>query len=270
MKKMPCVLSIAGSDCSGGAGIQADLKTMAAHGVYGMAVITAVTAQNTLGVARVMPVPPQMLEEQLRCVLDDIFPDAVKIGMLTDADAVRTVAGVLRAYSVKHVVIDPVMVSTSGVRLLEKEASKALITELFPLAEMITPNLPEAEALGRGFDTVQQEWNSFEAEKRIGYLAREIERKIPGREKPCILMKGGHLRDRADDYLWKDGRLVRYGAERIDNPNTHGTGCILSTAIACNLAGGLGAERSVKEAKEYLKGLLQKGLRIGHGNGPLI
>ncbi len=297
--KMPCVLSIAGSDCSGGAGIQADLKTMAAHGVYGMAAVTAVTAQNTLGVRCVQPVPDKLLEEQLACVFEDIMPDAVKIGMLTDERSVHTVAAALSRYQARHVVIDPVMVSTSGARLLGREAVQALTEVLFPLAEVITPNLPEARALGKDeapgdsawgqglrpdgtqAGTAEKAGQDREAGGEAGStqagtetmartLAARLAAQIPGRNKPWILVKGGHLEKSADDYLWREGRLIRYAGERIHNPNTHGTGCILSTAIACGLACGMDVEQSVGEAKEFLRALLQRGLRLGHGNGPLL
>ena len=276
--EMPCVLSIAGSDCSGGAGIQADLKTMAAHGVYGMAAVTAVTAQNTLGVRCVQPVPDKLLEEQLACVFEDIMPDAVKIGMLTDERSVHTVAAALSRYQARHVVIDPVMVSTSGARLLGREAVQALTEVLFPLAEVITPNLPEARALGKDEAPGDSAWGQgvrpdgtqAGTETMARTLAARLAAQIPGRNKPWILVKGGHLEKSADDYLWREGRLIRYAGERIHNPNTHGTGCILSTAIACGLACGMDVEQSVGEAKEFLRALLQRGLRLGHGNGPLL
>ena len=256
---MKTVLSIAGSDCSGGAGIQADLKTMAAHGIYGMSVITAVTAQNTTGVSGIHPVPPEFVEKQIDMVFQDIFPDAVKIGMLSDKGIIRAVAGRLAAWKPQRIVLDPVMISTSGSRLLEPEAEEALIRELLPLAAVITPNLAEGEALSG--KTIRSRKDMEEAAAVIAGL-------VPG-NRTGVLLKGGHLTDAADDLLYADGCCRWFPGERIDNPNTHGTGCTLSSAIACRLAEGCTLPESVRLAKEYVAGALKAGLDLGRGSGPL-
>ncbi|MCM1568474.1 MAG: bifunctional hydroxymethylpyrimidine kinase/phosphomethylpyrimidine kinase [Roseburia sp.] len=253
---MKAVLTIAGSDSSGGAGIQADLKTMAAHGVYGMSAIAALTAQNTTGVYGIMEVPPEFLSKQLDCIFTDIFPDAVKLGMLSDSELMRVTAVKLKAYKARHIVLDPVMVSTSGSLLMQKGAVEVLKEELFPLAELITPNIPEAEALA---DRKIQNAGDMEA------AAAEIWK----RWHCAVLCKGGHSRKEADDLLYRDGKAVWFKGERISNPNTHGTGCTLSSAIASNLALGYELETAVERAKEYLTGALADGLDLGKGSGPL-
>ncbi len=253
MKK---VLTIAGSDCSGGAGIQADLKTIAAHKLYGMSVITALTAQNTTGVYGVLEVTPAFVAAQLDAVFTDIFPDAVKIGMVSSEAIIEAIAERLAYYKAKNIVVDPVMVATSGSPLLSDGASGALRKRLFPLATLLTPNIPEAEALC-GF-SVENEADMMKAAEAIG---RE--------SGTAVLVKGGHLVNDAMDYLYTKEGGCWFRAERIDNPNTHGTGCTLSSAIACGLARGLSLAESIASAKEYLTGALRAGLDLGKGSGPL-
>lgn len=250
------ILSIAGSDCSGGAGIQADIKTAAAHGVYAMSAITALTAQNTLGVAGVAETSPEFLRLQLDCVFKDIPPDAVKIGMVANAELIAVIARALCDYEAKNIVADPVMISTSGSRLMAAEAVDTLKKRLFPLARLITPNIPEAEALcGTAIeDGAGMEAAALELEARYGC---------------AVLVKGGHGRNEANDLLCEKGGLYWFYGERIDSQNTHGTGCTLSTAIACNLAAGKSLRQSVEQAKAYLTGALRAGLDLGAGNGPV-
>ncbi|HIX77825.1 MAG TPA: bifunctional hydroxymethylpyrimidine kinase/phosphomethylpyrimidine kinase [Candidatus Fusicatenibacter merdavium] len=253
---MKTALTIAGSDSSGGAGIQADIKTMTVNGVYAMSVITALTAQNTTGVRSVMNVTPEFLEEQMDCVFTDLRPDAVKIGMLPSAELMRAVAGKLREYGAVRIVVDPVMVATSGSRLMEEDAVQVMKEELFPLADVITPNLPEAEVLsGR---TIVTEQEMEDAAAWIGQTCRT-----------AVLLKGGHQRNDANDLLYRDGSLRWFRGKRIMNTNTHGTGCTLSSAIAANLAKGFSLEESVERAKEYLSGALADQLDLGKGSGPV-
>jgi len=253
---MRTVLTIAGSDCSGGAGIQADLKTMAAYGVYGMSAITALTAQNTTGVYGIMECTPEFVANQLDCIFTDIVPDAVKIGMVSSAALIEVIAEKLEQYEARHVVVDPVMVSTSGSRLLAGDAAQCLMERFLPLAEVITPNIPEAELLTEM--TISSAEDMITAARRIG------------KDYPCaVLVKGGHQLNDANDLLYAGGRAEWFMGERIDNPNTHGTGCTLSSAIACGLAGGLTLQESVREAKEYLSEALRAGLDLGKGSGPL-
>ena len=250
------VLTIAGSDSSGGAGIQADIKTMLANGVYAMSAVTALTAQNTTGVYDIMEASPENLAAQLDAVFTDIFPDAVKIGMVSGKELIRVISEKLKSYQANHIVVDPVMVSTSGSKLLKEDAISALVEELFPLAEVITPNLPEAELLlGEKISTKQ------DMEQAVVRLEERFS--------VCVLLKGGHLSGGADDILTERGRVLWIPGEQVDNPNTHGTGCTLSSAIASGLAKGLSLEEAVKGAKEYLTGALQSGLSLGRGSGPL-
>lgn len=253
MKK---VLTIAGSDCSGGAGIQADIKTITAHKMYAMSVITALTAQNTTGVYGVLEASPEFVGQQLDCVFTDIFPDAVKIGMLSNPAIIEIVAAKLQAYGAKNIVVDPVMIATSGSRLICDEAIETLKTKLFPLAAIITPNIAEAESLcGINIDNTRQMLEAAEI------LAKTLD--------GYILVKGGHLKDCADDLLYHNGEAAWFCSAKIDNPNTHGTGCTLSTAIACNLAEGREMKTSVANAKEYITGALKSNLQLGKGSGPL-
>ena len=253
---MKTVLTIAGSDSSGGAGIQADLKTMTYLGVYGMSAVTALTAQNTTGVYGVLDATPEFVAQQLDCVFQDIRPDAVKIGMVSNADIIRAIADKLRQYGAEHIVVDPVMVATSGSSLIQDSALGALLEELFPLAEVITPNIPEAERLC-GF-AIERENDMLRAAEAIG-------RSIPG----GVLVKGGHREQDADDLLLFRGETHWYRARRVDNPNNHGSGCTLSSAIASFLAMGCGVPQAVGRAKAYITACMEAGLDLGAGSGPL-
>jgi len=253
MKK---VLTIAGSDCSGGAGIQADLKTMTAHKVYGMSVITALTAQNTTGVTSIMDVTPEFAGQQMDCIFTDIIPDAVKIGMVSNSGIIDTIVGKLTEYNVKNLVVDPVMISTSGSKLLSETAMDALVTKLLPMALLVTPNIPEAEAL----------WGMKISSKHDMEKAAEA---IFQKLNCAVLIKGGHLTESSDDLLYTEEKMIWITGRRIDNSNTHGTGCTLSSAIACSLANGCSLEQSVKNAKDYITGALNDQLNIGKGSGPL-
>lgn len=255
--KIKTVLSIAGSDPSGGAGIQADLKTIEAHGLYGMSVITALTAQNTMGVKDVFTVPADFYSVQLEEVLSDIFPDAVKIGMIPDENIMYSTYELLKKYHVKNIVIDTVMVSTSGKRLMEENAVKFYSDRFLSIADIITPNIPEAQLL----------WDKeISCESDMEAAAAYISHRIG----TSVLVKGGHLTGEAADILFHKGEISRYASERIENPNTHGTGCTLSSAIACGLAEGMTIPESVEQAKKYISGAISAGLDIGHGNGPLL
>jgi len=249
-------LTIAGSDSSGGAGIQADIKTMAAHGVYAMSVITALTAQNTTGVYGIMPVEADFVARQLDCVFQDIVPDAIKIGMVADAGVIEVIADRLVTYEAKNIVLDPVMVATSGSRLSTDSAVNALVERLFPIAAVITPNIPEAEYLcGVKIRT------AVDMEKAAIMLAE----KTGG----AVIVKGGHLTESADDLLYCDGSMSWLRSPRVENPNNHGTGCTLSSAIACGLAKGMDIQAAFTEAKKYITGALGAGLNLGKGSGPL-
>ena len=253
MKK---VLTIAGSDCSGGAGIQADIKTITVHKMYAMSAITALTAQNTTGVYGIFEASPEFVAKQLDCIFTDIRPDAVKIGMVSSSEIINVIADKLMEYKAENIVVDPVMVSTSGSRLLSDDAMNALLTRLLPLGTVITPNIPEAEAL----------WG-FEIKSRDDMLraASFISKSVSG----AILIKGGHLADDASDLLYLSGKALWFDGAKVDNPNTHGTGCTLSSAIACNLAAGYSLEKSVENAKAFITGALKAGIDLGHGSGPL-
>lgn len=253
MKK---VLTIAGSDCSGGAGIQADIKTMTAHKVYAASVITALTAQNTTGVYGVLDAGADFVGQQMDCVFKDIYPDAIKIGMVSNIETIQMIASKLKEYDAKNIVVDPVMVSTSGCDLMHPDAMETLMKVLLPMGDIITPNIPEAEKLC-GFEI-----KSVEDMKRA---AEMIGRNLSG----SVLIKGGHLTETADDLLYDCGEFIWYRGERVDNPNTHGTGCTLSSAIASNLALGYDVKTSVQNAKNYITGALKDGLDLGQGSGPL-
>lgn len=259
MKK---VLTIAGSDCSGGAGAQADIKTITAHRMYAESVLTALTAQNTTGVKEIMDVTPQFVAAQLDAVFTDIYPDAVKVGMVSNAAIITVIAFKLRKYKAKNIVVDPVMVSTAGSRLLKENAIAALSKELLPIADIITPNIPEAEVLcGKKIKSATE----------MGEAAKDIYKQIykdNGRE-GAVLIKGGHLTDAADDVLCDAKLTYTYHDQRVNNSNTHGTGCTLSSAIACNLAAGYSSFESVKYAKKYIKLALSAQLNLGSGSGPL-
>lgn len=253
MKK---VLTIAGSDCSGGAGIQADLKTMTAHKVYGMSVITALTAQNTTGVTSIMDVTPDFAGQQMDCIFTDIIPDAVKIGMVSNSGIIRVIAEKLEKYNARNLVVDPVMISTSGSKLLSEEAMDTLVSRLLPAACLITPNIPEAEALCNVKIT-----NKNDMEKAAEALFKQLN--------SAVLIKGGHLTETSDDLLCTREKMVWIQGKHIDNPNTHGTGCTLSSAIACSLAKGFSMEQSIRNAKAYITGALNAQLDLGKGSGPL-
>ena len=249
-------MSIAGSDCSGGAGIQADLKTISALGAYAATAITAITVQNTTGVRAIHPVPPVFVRGQIEAVMDDIRPDAIKIGMINDIEIVKVISACLHKYRPAYVIFDPVMVSTSGHRLMNKDAEETLQKELFPLAEVITPNIPEAEAL-----TGMQITDAASMENAA--------RALYGTFHVSVLLKGGHCINDANDLLYANGHSTWIHGERVDNPNTHGTGCTLSSAIASNLARGFSLEASVRRSKQYLTDALKSQMNLGHGSGPL-
>ena len=254
--KMKTALTIAGSDCSGGAGIQADLKTMTMNGVYAMSVITALTAQNTTGVRAIQESTPDFLKQQLDAIFEDIYPDAVKIGMVASSELIRVIADRLRYYEAKNIVVDPVMVATSGSVLMKNDAVQTLVGELLPIATLVTPNIPEAQVLsGLPIETKE---DMIAAAKQIGngYHC-------------AVLLKGGHSINDANDLLYSDGEIKWFEGKRIDNPNTHGTGCTLSSAIASNLAKGFSLAESVQRAKGYISGALAAMLDLGSGSGPM-
>ena len=253
---MRTALTIAGSDSSGGAGIQADIKTMTMNGVFAMSAVTALTAQNTTGVTDILEATPEFLAKELDAVFTDIFPDAVKIGMVSSAGLIEVIAEKLRQYKARHIVVDPVMVATSGSALLQSEAVDTLIRELLPLAELATPNIPEAEILSG-------------MEIRSAEDMVTAARAISGRCGCAVLCKGGHSLNDANDLLYSGGEARWFRGRRIDNPNTHGTGCTLSSAIAANLAKGFSLDDSVERAKAYLSGALADMLDLGHGRGPM-
>lgn len=253
---MKTALSIAGSDSSGGAGIQADLKTMTMNGVYAMTAITALTAQNTTGVQAIQETTPEFLGQQLDAVFTDIRPDAVKIGMVSSPELIHTIAQRLRLYKAENIVVDPVMVATSGARLIRPEAVDTLTRELLPLALVVTPNIPEAELLSSR--TIHTRADMEAAAKTIGQTYG-----------CAVLLKGGHRVQDANDLLYADGTLRWFEGKRIHNPNTHGTGCTLSSAIAANLAKGFSLPDSVARAKEYISGALAAMLDLGQGSGPM-
>lgn len=253
---MKVALTIAGSDCSGGAGIQADLKTMTTNGVFAESVITALTAQNTTGVFGVFESSPEFVTQQLDAVFTDIYPDAVKIGMVSSAPIIKAIAEGLKKYEAKNIVIDPVMVSTSGSKLLQDDAISTLEEVLFPLATLLTPNIPEAEILSN------IKINSAEDMTK----AAEI---IGKKYNAAVLLKGGHSINDANDLLYSKGEFKWFSGKRIDNPNTHGTGCTLSSAIASNLAKGMNLDEAVESAKAYISGALAAMLDLGKGSGPM-
>ena len=253
---MRTALTIAGSDSCGGAGIQADIKTMTMNGVYAMSAICALTAQNTLGVTAISEVSPEFLQAQLDAVFDDIPPDAVKIGMVSSGELIEVIADVLTHRHAKNIVLDPVMVSTSGSRLLQENAVSTLTEKLLPLSDAVTPNIPEAEILsGMKIKTAAD--------------MKCAARKIASECSCSVLLKGGHSINDANDLLLCEGSFIWFEGKRIDNPNTHGTGCTLSSAIAANLAKGFSLVESVTRAKNYISGALSAQLDLGHGSGPL-
>ncbi len=276
--KQKTVLTIAGSDPSGGAGIQADLKTMEAFDVYGMSVITALTAQNTLGVSAVMNVEPAFVEKQLEAVLSDIQPDAVKIGMLPDRNVMEVVCKALDKYKIKKVVLDPVLSSTSGTELSRNSDLEYMIKELFKRCTLITPNISEVEkiikSIGKDINSIDEDICSIE--KISSKEDMELAARIISDFCDCsVLIKGGHSSFAGDDssddllYLMPGSRRIWLTGKRIDNSNTHGTGCTLSSAIACGLAKGMTIEKAMSLAKDYITECISMGLDLGHGRGPL-
>lgn len=254
---MKTVLTIAGSDCSGGAGIQADIKTICMNGGYAMSVITALTAQNTMGVSDIYEVTPGFLQAQLKAVFDDIFPDAIKIGMVSDEKLIRVIADCLHEYKAKNIVLDPVMVATSGAKLIKDEAIATLTEYLMPLSSVITPNIPEAVILsGMAIESTED----MEKAAKVIY----------GKYGCSVLLKGGHSLNDANDLLYGENGAQWFIGKRLDNKNTHGTGCTLSSAIATNLAKGQDMNSAVEKAKDYISGALSAGLDLGHGSGPLM
>lgn len=254
--KIPRALTIAGSDSGGGAGIQADLKTFAALGVYGTSAVTALTAQNTVGVQGIVELEPEFVALQIRSVTADIGVDAVKTGMLSSAAIISAVAAELRAMQVDKLVVDPVMVAKSGDRLLRSDAVEAMITELFPLALVVTPNLHEAAALiGMAVESPEA---MYEAARRIKNLGAR-----------CVVVKGGHLEGAPMDLLFNEENFTEFINIRYDTPHTHGTGCTFASAIAAGLARGLSVKEAVALAKDYITGAIQEGLAIGKGRGPV-
>lgn len=253
---MRTALTIAGSDTCAGAGIQADIKTMAANGVYATCAVTALTAQDTAGVNAIMEVSPEFMGQQLDSIFNDIFPEAVKTGMLASCEIIEVIADRLERYNAKNIVIDPVMISTGGTDLIGRDAVECLKARLLPLADIVTPNIPEAQAL-----TGIEIRSAQDMEK----AAAEISKKFG-----CsVLLKGGHSAGDADDLFFGENGMRWFGAKRIDNPNTHGTGCTLSSAIAANLAKGYCAEEAVGRAKDYISGAIGAMLDLGKGSGPL-
>lgn len=249
-------LTIAGSDCSGGAGIQADLKTMTMNGVYAMSVITALTAQNTTGVRAIQESTPDFLKQQMDAVFEDIYPQSVKIGMVSSSVLIRVIADRLRFYNAKNVVVDPVMVATSGSALMKTNAVQTLMEELLPIATLVTPNIPEGEILS--CLTIESKADMRAAAKQIG-----------DNYHCAVLLKGGHNINDASDLLYADGDFRLFEGKRIHTSNTHGTGCTLSSAIASNLAKGFTLVESIQRAKDYVSGALAALLDLGKGSGPM-
>ena len=253
---MTPALTLAGSDCSGGAGIQADLKTMTLNGVFAMSAITALTAQNTTGVRSILESTPAFLMDQIDAVFEDIRPDAVKIGMVSSSELIEVIVDRLAYYKAENIVVDPVMVATSGSELMKTDAVSVLTRELLPLATLVTPNIPEAEVLSG------QAVHTKEDMERVARLI--------GDTYGCaVLLKGGHSMSDANDLLYINGSYKWFSGKRIDNPNTHGTGCTLSSAIAAGLAKGYDLETSIQRAKDYISGALAAMLDLGWGSGPM-
>ena len=253
---MKTALSIAGSDSCGGAGVQADIKTMTMNGVYAMSAITALTAQNTTGVRSIVETTPEFLKDQIDAVFEDIRPDAVKIGMVSSAELIKIIAERLAYYKAENIVVDPVMVATSGSELMKTNAISVLTRELLPLATLVTPNIPEAEVLS-GMSV-----HTKEDMERVAKI-------IGGTYGCAVLLKGGHSINDANDLLYANGSCKWFSGKRINNPNTHGTGCTLSSAIASNLAKGYDLETSIQRAKDYISGALAAMLDLGQGSGPM-
>ena len=256
MRNMRTALTIAGSDSSGGAGIQADIKTMTVNGVFAMSAVTALTAQNTTGVTGILEVSPEFLRQQIDSVFTDIRPDAVKIGMVSSAELITAIAEKLAEYHAGNIVVDPVMVATSGAKLISDDAIDTLKEKLLPMADVLTPNIPEAEVLAEMEVKTEED------------MVRAAE-KISGKYHCAVLLKGGHQLNDANDLLCREGCSRWFYGKRIDNPNTHGTGCTLSSAIAANLAKGFDMDAAVERAKAYISGALGAMLDLGRGSGPM-
>lgn len=254
--EMKTALTIAGSDCSGGAGIQADIKTMTMNGVYAMSAITALTAQNTTGVSSILEATAEFLADQLDMIFTDIRPDAIKIGMVSNSELIKTIVDRLTFYKADKIVVDPVMVATSGADLMQSEAVMTMKNCLLPIAILATPNIPEAEVLS-GIK-IENEDDMIQAAIHINQTYG-----------CAVLVKGGHNINDANDLLCADGKIKWFYGKRIDNPNTHGTGCTLSSAIAANLAKGFDLETSVQRAKDYISNALSAQLDLGQGSGPM-
>lgn len=254
--KLKTALTIAGSDSSGGAGIQADIKTMTMHGVFAMSAVTALTAQNTLGVKSIMEASPEFLADELDAVFSDIYPDAVKTGMVASSKLICTISNKLKEYSAKNIVVDPVMVATNGAKLICNEAIETLQKELLPMATVLTPNIPEAEVLAK---------MKIRTEKDMEEAARKIFENFGC----AVLLKGGHDLNDANDLLWSEKGSEWFLGKKVENPNTHGTGCTLSSAIASNLALGRTLSDSVKRAKDFVSDALASMLDLGRGKGPM-
>lgn len=251
------ILTIAGSDCSGGAGIQADLKTFSAHRLYGMSVITALTSQNTIGVQKIFDVSADFVGSQIDSIFDDIFPNSIKIGMVLNSDIIRVIVSKLKEHKAKNIVVDPVMVSTSGDMLLSNESLDILVNELLKMADVITPNIYEAEILSK--IEIRCKKDMITAAKKISKFTNAT-----------ILLKGGHLVNDCSDLIYKNNEVVWLEGPLHENENTHGTGCTLSSAIASNLANGMDVETSCRRAKKYVNYLISKKFDIGKGRGPLL
>lgn len=253
---MKTALTIAGSDTIGGAGIQADIKTMTCNGVYAMSAITSLTAQNTMGVSDIFDVPAEFLAKELDSIFTDIYPDAIKIGMVSSVDLIKTIAEKLKFYMASNIVVDPVMVATSGAKLISDEAIITLKEELLPIATLVTPNIPEAEVLS-GI--------TIKTKEDMELAAKKIQQSFS----TAVLIKGGHIINDANDLLYDHNTCKWFHGKRINNPNTHGTGCTLSSAICSNLAKGYSLDQSVYNAKEYISNALAAMLDLGHGSGPM-
>ncbi|MCR5354808.1 MAG: bifunctional hydroxymethylpyrimidine kinase/phosphomethylpyrimidine kinase [Lachnospiraceae bacterium] len=265
MKK---VLTIAGSDSSGGAGIQADIKTMMAHGVYGSTAITAVTAQNTLGVKSIQVIRPDVFRDEVTAVYEDICPDAVKIGMIASAEQIEILAELLKEYEASNVVIDPVMIATSGTKLLPEDCIEILWRKLLCYGDLITPNIPEAIYLLKKMELAPSGMTWHESDSSIDCV--ELAQILFDNIRGSVLLKGGHRSDeKGTDILVTSQGVTVFKGEIIESTNNHGTGCTLSSAIASNLAKGMDMITSVKLAKQYVEEALRDGLNLGQGNGPL-
>ena len=263
---MQKVLTIAGSDCSGGAGVQADLKTMTAHGVYGMSAFAMLTAQNTTGIQEVFDLSPEFLTSQIDSCCKDILPDATKTGALFDANKIKVVVDKIKQYHLTNIVVDPVMVCTAkGGKtdcLLQPDAVDVMINDLFSVADIITPNIPETEVL---VEKITEKYVKIDSREKMEKTAKTLSEKVKNK---CVLIKGGHFSECSDCLFYQD-KIIWFEGKRVDTKNTHGTGCTLSSAIASNLALGFDMIESIKMAKDYVYNAILNNPEIGHGNGPI-